>query len=343
MQEKFDIVIVGGGPGGLACARTLAAGGARVLVLERKNTIGRKVCAGGITWEGLIRKVPQDLIERTFCEQHIYANWQKVQYRRKDPVIATVSRERLGRWMTEQAMQAGADIRPGCNVKQIEARSVKVTGQDGASLVVGFDHLVGADGSNSLVRRNLNIPSIRMGVGMNFQVPGRYANMEWHLNTGLFGNGYGWIFPHQDTISVGAYRPQRGIPPVRFKKRLMQWAEAKGFQLQDVQAQAELINFDYRGFHFGNTWLVGDAAGLASGLTGEGINPAIVSGETVARTILDPQYSAAELEAMVKKQRLHQEIVDLAGINRTVCTLLMETLVFLLRLRLVDFQKQLAM
>lgn len=343
MQEKFDVIIVGAGPGGLATAQILAQGGARVLVLERKNTVGRKVCAGGITWEGLIMKVPKNLIERTFPVQHIYSNWQKVTYRRKDPVIATVNRERLGRWMMGQAVDAGADVRKGCNVREIKAGSVTVTGSSGNPFTVRFDHLVGADGSSSAVRRFLNIPSIRMGVGMNFQVPGRYEDMEWHLNTKLFGNGYGWIFPHQETVSIGAYRPQRGIPPIRFKKRLLQWAEAKGFQPNQVQAQAELINFDYRGFRFGNIWLVGDAAGLASGLTGEGINPAIVSGRTVAGMILDSEYPAWDITVLARKQHRHREIVDLAAVNKTLCTLLMETLVALLRLRIVDFQKQLAM
>jgi flavin-dependent dehydrogenase len=110
-----------------------------------------------------------------------------------------------------------------------------------------------------------------------------------------------------------------------------------------VQPQAELINFDYRGFQFNNIWLVGDAAGLASGLTGEGIHPAIVSGEAVARRIIDPAYPADEINQVDRQAKKHQKIVDLSGGNTTLCTLLMETLVFMLRLRIINFQKQLSM
>ena len=57
-----DILIIGAGPGGLACAKVLAEQGRKVLVLERRQEIGPKVCAGGITWDGLIRLVPEELI-----------------------------------------------------------------------------------------------------------------------------------------------------------------------------------------------------------------------------------------------------------------------------------------
>ena len=342
-MDKYEVIIVGGGPGGLSCARVLAEAGVRVLLLERKKTIGRKVCAGGITWDGLIQRVPADLIERTFSEQRIFSNWQQVRYRRKNPIIATVNRERLGQWMRDEAVRAGAEVRTGCHVREIRDRTLDVTSEQGATCTLGWEQLVGADGSSSLVRRYLNIPAERMGVGMNYQAPGVYEHMEWHLNTRLFRNGYGWVFPHRETVSIGAYRPQTGIPPVRFKKRLLAWAESKGFHLGEVPALAELINFDFRGFQFGRVWLIGDAAGLASGLTGEGIHPAIVSGEAVARKIIDPAYPADEITRLAAKKRHHQRIVDLAAGNATSCTLLLETLVLLLRLRLINFQKQLSM
>lgn len=342
-MRTLDVIVIGGGPGGLSCATILAACGARVMLLERKKQIGPKVCAGGITWEGLIQRVPDHLIERSFTEQRIYSNWQSIRFRRKNPIIATVNRESLGQWMKELAIQAGVLIRTGCHAREISGRSVTCTDEQGKVFTLHYDQLVGADGSASSVRRFLNIPSRRMGVGMNYQVPANYEHMEWHLNTRLFRNGYGWIFPHKDTVSIGAYRPQNSIPPVRFKKRLVRWAETRGFNLEGVPPQAELINFDYRGFQFNNNWLVGDAAGLASGLTGEGIHPAIVSGEAVARRIIDPAYPADEIKRLIAKQKKHQKIVDLSGGNTTLCTLLMETLLFMFRLRIINFQKQLSM
>ena len=68
-MQSFSVIIVGAGPGGLACASLLAEHGVDVLVLERKPKVGPKVCGGGITWEGLIKRIPEHLIEGAFPVQ----------------------------------------------------------------------------------------------------------------------------------------------------------------------------------------------------------------------------------------------------------------------------------
>ena len=61
-MQTYSVIIIGAGPGGLACARLLAEQGMDVLVLERKSIVGPKVCGGGITWDGLLGRVPMNLI-----------------------------------------------------------------------------------------------------------------------------------------------------------------------------------------------------------------------------------------------------------------------------------------
>ena len=116
MVEKTDVLVVGGGPGGLACATLLAQSGVRVVLAERKPVIGPKVCAGGITWSGLIRHVPATLIEREFPRQHIVTPRQRIVVAEDNPIVATVSREKLGSWMAAQAQEAGATVLSGTRV-----------------------------------------------------------------------------------------------------------------------------------------------------------------------------------------------------------------------------------
>ena len=74
----YDVIIVGAGPGGLACAETTARAGLKTLVLERKLILGPKVCAGGVTWNGLVKRVPVDIMERQCATQYIYTRSQQI-------------------------------------------------------------------------------------------------------------------------------------------------------------------------------------------------------------------------------------------------------------------------
>ena len=178
MDERVDVLIVGGGPGGLACAADLAAGGAKVLLVERKPRIGPKVCAGGITWNGLIRQVPGALIEAAFPEQHIVTVRQRAVVVEKNPIVATVNRGRLGQWMAAQASAAGADLRAGTRALSLSPGSATLEDATGQRIRVAYVVLVGADGTNSLVRRHLRLPIEAMGLGLIAMLPGCHARME---------------------------------------------------------------------------------------------------------------------------------------------------------------------
>jgi len=338
VAERADVLVVGGGPGGLACATLLAEQGAQVVLAERKPVIGAKVCAGGLTRHGLLCHVPEHLIERAFPEQDIRTPWQRVVVAERAPVVATVNRERLGQWMAERALAAGVRVLTGTRVTELAAHRVTLTTVAGRRATIEYRHLVGADGSASLVRRFLGLPVEAVGIGLNCTHPGVYGRMEWHLDPRRFGAGYGWIFPHRDTVSIGAYSDLRACSARALKERLLRWAAAQGFALNPTAIRAGLVNYDYRGLRFGQTWLVGDAAGLASGLTGEGIYPALVSGQAVARMILNPGASGRELARLVARHRHHRRMASLAARNRGLCRVLMETAALLLRTKIIDFR-----
>lgn len=333
-------LIIGAGPGGLACAKILAEHGLHPLVLERKNTIGPKVCAGGITWSGLINKVPEELAERAFPQQHIRTPFQSICVKEKSPIIATVNRKKLGQYMARQAMDAGAELRTGVLVRSISDNKVLYReNETGTQSEISFDYLVGADGSSSLVRRHLGLSSKQLGIGINYQIPGVAPKMEWHLNNRMFGNGYSWIFPHAQTVSIGAYADRNTMPPAKLKENLIIWARHMGFELDNQLAKAEYINYDFQGWNFGQTFLVGDAAGLASGLTGEGIYPAIISGEEVARSIITPDHSSAIMNSLIRKHDQHSWLVQLSARNRFLNSILAELVTLGLRSGMIKFSK----
>jgi geranylgeranyl reductase len=62
-------------------------------------------------------------------------------------------------------------------------------------------------------------------------------------------------------------------------------------------------NYLFRGLKFGKIYLCGDAAGVAYPATGEGIFPAMVSGECVARDILGYRDAFAPMKPILKHRR----------------------------------------
>src|SRR5438270_9110257 len=50
MSNECDVLIVGGGPAGLAAAEAAMQGGAKTIVLERQNEIGYPVHTSGGSW-----------------------------------------------------------------------------------------------------------------------------------------------------------------------------------------------------------------------------------------------------------------------------------------------------
>ena len=60
MEEKFDVIIVGGGIAGLSAAMTLARGNAKILLIERGTFCGAKNVSGGVLWgNDLAKLVPE--------------------------------------------------------------------------------------------------------------------------------------------------------------------------------------------------------------------------------------------------------------------------------------------
>ncbi len=335
---SYDVIIVGAGPGGLACAEITAAQGLKTLVLERKQKIGKKICAGGITWSGLVKKVPIDISERQFSTQYIYTRCQKVSVSAPTPIIATVNRTTLGQMMSQRALLAGAEIRLGCQVKSIDGNELTFLDKTTKKLTrKKFSYLVGADGSSSLVRRHLRLPVRDIGIGINYQLPGNFPDMEWHLSSALFKSGYAWVFPHKETVSVGAYVDSRVMKAKKLKENLLKWGEKFNYPLSTHKGEAEFINYDYRGYRFNNIFLVGDAAGLASGLTGEGIYPAIISGESVAKCISSSHFDTTDLEQLITNHLRHRRMVSLLGKSRFLSFFLAELVTFCLKKKIINF------
>ena len=308
-MESYEVIIIGAGPAGLNCAQKLAEAGKKVLLLEKNKVIGPKVCAGGFTASDLeYLNLPDELLDCKLDQAVFSTPLQRTFLKFEKDVIYTVDRKDLGQWQLAKLKKTNATVRTEARVTKIEKNHIVINNSE----KFGFDRLVGADGSYSMTRKFLKIPTKKLGVAIQYLIPSnKHYEFEFIFNSDLFGPGYAWIFPHKNYVSVGTGGDPRYLSAEKLKDNFIQWLKNEKIDVTGLEIQGSSINYDYRGYKFGNVFLVGDAAGLASGLTGEGINQALNSGEEVAKMIIDEKYVSDKIEKIIKMNKRHTQIVDL--------------------------------
>ncbi len=329
-MEKYETVIVGAGPGGLKAAETLAKAGREVLVLEQKDVIGDKICTGVLSLKDFEIGVPEKIVDRKFKKVIINTPMQKTIVEEKEFFLASIDRKVLGRWMAKQAEKAGAKIRINSRVDKI-GKDYVIAGKK----KIGFNYLIGADGSNSIVRPYLGLKDKTVGMGMQYKTKKMFKNLEIFYDYDEFGPWYVWICPHKGYTFVGTGSDPKVINVPLLKKRLNRWCKGK-FDMKKAEFQAHIIRAGYKGFKFGNKFLIGDAAGFPSALTGEGMCFAMLSGIDVARKIINPRYKCQNIEHILRVKNVEDGIIKHMEKHKTLAKIEIETFALLAKSKWID-------
>lgn len=300
-METCDVLIVGGGPGGSACARKLRDGGANVVVLDKRRFPRDKTCAGWITPQ-VVEALRIDLDEygrhrvmqpitgfrsglidgseihteygKTVsygirrCEfDHYLLDRSGVRCRLGEPVVS-ISR-RNDRWIVNDELAASVVVGAGghfCPVARLLGARVKSKFSVVAAQEAEFP-LKPAEGARCRIQP---------------EVPEVFFCRDL--------KGYGWCFRKGPYLNIGLGRvdKERISAHVESFCRFLRRRDKIGF---DVAAPFhghayQLYERNLPTLVGDGMLLVGDAAGLAYPQSGEGIRPAIESGLIAADVII---------------------------------------------------------
>lgn len=324
MSEHFDVLIVGAGPAGSFAAERLAQGGARVAIFDGRPEGEPKACGGGVTAKAL-KAWPHLLnaVGRTVDELEMYSPSGKHLHLKLDEPFAIYSRVAFDSYLRDRAREAGAKVFfekiTTKRIRRTEAGWTLRGARGDESEEWSGKILVGADGANSAIAKQLAGPlqASDMEVAFGYRTPLPEQGTAPTVIAFLPGwVGYAWAFPRLDHISfgiattqeafahkalddllwqfmVGYYRQREngkvniweklGTPQtVSIEKSLRATAERYAARIPGLADQT----WDKRRA-CGEGWaLLGDAAGFADPVTGEGIYYALRSAELFADAFL---------------------------------------------------------
>jgi flavin-dependent dehydrogenase len=304
MGTRYDVIIIGAGPAGLAVAEELENTSFTVLLIEKNSVIGPKICAGGIT---NFRASPEFPLEKTQGSRNhtIFIEDKKYELVLDDS-IRTISREDLGEY------QLGK-IKNSKNISLLKGTQAASIGPESVVTDKGiffFRYLVGADGSSSLVRKHLGLGR-SISIGLCCDVEKVRDGFVWYVNPRELRTSYIWEFPHRDHTNIGIYFDPGYLSAKRAREFLINYLEKRNYRFSPHDIRGGAVNHDFKGCVFGNIFLAGDAAGLASKPSGEGITFALASGREIGRRILDPGYEMAGLKRILNLKKRQEKILSI--------------------------------
>ena len=306
-MDEYQVIIVGSGPAGSACARALKDEGIEVLVVEKKQLPRYKTCTGILLGQAqmLVKEYFGELPpNEVLCEPRIIKasdvlEWDKergfstfVWEIPKDGQsfpqdYLNIWRNKFDYWLLEKA---GVEYMENCEFRDFSVLDNKVkvrfSGRDEENKDLYCSYLIGADGGSSRVRTGLD-PSWAKGS----DTVGIYQAYFRLLDMGSLKDSDCYVFLEREfgdiltvvhrkdeflMLSLGGFKGRSLKKSMEALKDFL--AEKFHVVLGDMERDEGCVSrppLPYLGND--RVLLAGDAAGLMY-LNGEGMGPAIDSG-----------------------------------------------------------------
>ena len=323
--QRYDVLVVGGGPAGAAAGYWLGRAGHRVLVVEKKQFPRDKTCGDGLTPRA-VHQLHEMGLGAELEKYHRHDGLRAIAHGRTlelawpdHPVFPNygyvVRRCELDAFVADNAVQAGAELRQGCEAVEPLLRDGLVVGatlrqklEDGTTETFDVEarYVVVADGANSRFGRAIGTTRNR-SYPQGMAIRGYYESpmhadpwiesaLDVRDRNGNVLPGYGWIFPVGNgtiNVGIGLLSTFRDWKSVNTSHLMTEWAhtlpEHWGITPDSPIAPptgGRLPMGGSVGPKVGPTWIViGDAAGSINPFNGEGIDYAYETGRMAAELL----------------------------------------------------------
>jgi geranylgeranyl reductase family protein len=309
--HTYDVAVIGAGPGGSAAAHYLAEQGKDVLLLDKADFPRDKTCGDGLTPRALHILADMDILPE--AEQvgfrvngiSVYARHGATlqadipQHPDFPNYLLVVPRLKLDDLIRRRAVASGANFESPVRATTVtpDADGVEIAAEtQGKPVHYRARVAIAAIGANMGMLKDIGLlnykPRPIVAVRAYYEgMQGLDDRIQAHFEQ-VPMPGYGWIFPigpDSANVGLGMWREQAAAGG-SLRTALNDFLE--GARLKPLMAGARLvgaiksyplrIDFTTAPTYGQRILLVGEAAGLVSPLTGEGIDFALESGKLAA-------------------------------------------------------------
>ena len=303
-ETHVEVLIVGGGPAGLATASRLGSGVRSVLV-HQDAEIGLPVRTSGGCWLSEVERlgIPEKFWHR-LSHAMFYSDSHQISVDLASEPCVIFDVTGLYQWLAESSK---AEIRLNTKCLSVTRDGLgyraKMRGPDRAEYEITCDYIVDASGWQSVVWTSLGFGTVpeRKGVGHELEYP--IGSFEPGRGVLIFGSaiptGYGWAFPTTKgtvRLGVGVIQPETDASPRDLMQMFLKsdLFKATGLPVpKDAETHAGILPSErFQGpLVMGRAIRLGDCANMATPILGEGIRHAIEQGRKLGWVL------KAELEA----------------------------------------------
>jgi menaquinone-9 beta-reductase len=318
---KCDVLIVGGGPAGLAAAIALRRRGVDVLLADALAPPIDKACG-----EGIMPDSRRDLARiGVEIPDSCGANFTGIRFCDGESSVAAafpsgrgvgVRRTVLHGILVDHAADIGVRLLWNARAAINSSHPITINGEP-----VRYRYLVGADGQASRVRAWAGLEqgalhTSRTGFRIHYRIAPWTSNVEVHWAAA--GQAYVTpVAPGQVCVSVMTRNPRDGgLPPVHSRVAHSHDIVASISELKDRLEGVDIITRErgsitttrrLKHVAAGNVALVGDASGSADAITGEGLALGFRQALLLADSIC-PEYGA---QGLSQYEQAHSKIMRL--------------------------------
>ena len=324
-ENKTDVIVVGAGPAGIACAITLARSGKEVVLIERGMFAGSKNVFGGAIYTQPTKEIfPNFESEAPVERRTVVHNYSilgeqdstTISYRKSDNSSYSVIRGKFDRWAANEAKKAGVVLVEETVVREVIKRKNKVIGVKTELEDFQADIVILADGVNSLLakqlglRKDLKPKDVGLSVKEVIKLDKDVINQRFNLQDDegaigeLFGGsmlgmlGLGFMYTNKESVTIGLgvtlnELTEQKIKPYELLDKLKQHPTIapliEGGTIKEYSAHL-IPEGGYKKVPKlvdNGVMIVGDAGMLVNNLHWEGTNLAMISGKLAAETAIE--------------------------------------------------------